>query len=87
MGSFAVSPTSKSRHERALFEWHAVLYPMVALPAIRSHMHRLRREQAESNEGVGRQLRVNESFRQYVLAELHERDALPDNEPRKEVDA
>jgi uncharacterized protein YcaQ len=62
--------------DRSLFEWRAFLYPMDALPAIRSHMERLRREQAKSTEGVGRWLRVNEPFRQYVLTELRERGPL-----------
>jgi uncharacterized protein YcaQ len=50
---------------------------MDALPAIRSHMERLRREHVESpEEGVGRWLQVNEPFRQYVLSELRERGPL-----------
>jgi uncharacterized protein len=62
--------------DRALFEWRAFIYPMDSLPAIRSHMERIRREQAESPEGVGRWLRVNEPFRQYVLSEIRERGPL-----------
>jgi uncharacterized protein YcaQ len=62
--------------DRALFEWRAFLYPMDDLPAIRSQMERLRREHDEATEGVGRWLRVNEPFRQYVLAEMRERGPL-----------
>jgi uncharacterized protein YcaQ len=62
--------------ERALFEWRAFLYPMDFLPAIRSHMERLRREHAGPDERVGRWLRVNEPFRQYVLTELRVRGPL-----------
>src|SRR5579859_3567141 len=62
--------------ERALFEWRAFIYPTDALPAIRSHMQRLRHEHAESPDGVGRWLRVNEPFRQYVLTEIRERGPL-----------
>jgi uncharacterized protein YcaQ len=62
--------------DRALFEWRAFIYPMDALPAIRSHMERLRREHAESPDGVGRWLRVNEPFRRYVLSEMRERGPL-----------
>ncbi|HZU12300.1 MAG TPA: crosslink repair DNA glycosylase YcaQ family protein [Chloroflexota bacterium] len=62
--------------DRALFEWRAFLYPTDTLPAIRSHMERLRREHAESSERVGHWLRVNEPFRQYVLAELGARGPL-----------
>jgi uncharacterized protein YcaQ len=62
--------------DRALFEWRAFLYPMADLPAIRSHMARIRREQADAPDGVGRWLRANEPFRQYVLAELRERGPL-----------
>lgn len=62
--------------DRALFEWRACIYPMDALPAIRSHMERLRREHAESPERVGRWLQVNEPFRQYLLTEMRERGPL-----------
>jgi len=62
--------------DRSLFEWRAFLYPMDDLPVIRSHMDRLRREHAESSEGVARWLRVNDPFRRYVLAELRERGPL-----------
>lgn len=62
--------------DRSLFEWRAFLYPMDALPAIRSQMERLRREQADSSGGVGRWMRVNEPFRRYVLAEMRERGPL-----------
>src|SRR5437588_8948859 len=62
--------------DRSLFEWRAFIYPTDALPAIRSHMERLRREHAESPEGVGRWLRVNEPFRRYVLSEMSERGPL-----------
>jgi uncharacterized protein len=62
--------------DRALFEWRAFIYTIDALPAIRSHMERLRREHAESADGVGRWMRVNEPFRQYLLTELRERGPL-----------
>ena len=62
--------------DRAFFEWRAFIYPTDALPAIRSKMERLRREHAESPEGVGRWLRVNEPFRQYMLTEMRERGPL-----------
>src|SRR5437588_8761619 len=62
--------------DRSLFEWRAFIYPMGALPAIRSHMERLRREHVESPERVGQWLRVNEPFRQYVLTEMRERGPL-----------
>ncbi len=62
--------------DRSLFEWRAFLYPLDSLPAIRSHMERLRREDAESPERVGRWLQVNEPFRQYVLTEMRERGPL-----------
>jgi len=62
--------------DRSLFEWRAFLYPMDGLPAIRSQMERIRREQEESDEGVGRWLQVNEPFRRYVLDELRERGPL-----------
>jgi len=62
--------------DRGLFEWRAFIYPADALPAIRSHMERLRREHAGSPEGVGRWLRVNEPFRQYMLREMRERGPL-----------
>jgi uncharacterized protein YcaQ len=39
-------------------------------------MERLRREHAESPDGVGGWLRVNEPFRQYVLTEMRERGPL-----------
>src|SRR5579875_251255 len=35
--------------DRSLFEWRAFLYPMDGLPAIRSQMERIRREQEESD--------------------------------------
>jgi uncharacterized protein YcaQ len=72
-------PTALERllwQDRALFEWRAFIYPMDALPAIRSQMERLRREHAESPDGVGRWLRVNEPFRQYILTEMHGRGPL-----------
>jgi uncharacterized protein YcaQ len=62
--------------DRALFEWRAFLYPMESLPAIRSHMERLQREDVQSPERVGQWLRVNDPFRQYVLAEMRERGPL-----------
>ncbi len=62
--------------DRALFEWRAFIYPTDALPAIRSHMERLRREHAESPERVGQWLQVNEPFRQYMLTEMRERGPL-----------
>lgn len=62
--------------DRALFEWRAFIYPMDDLPAIRSHMERLRREHAESPERVGHWLQANEPFLQYVLTEMRERGAL-----------
>jgi uncharacterized protein YcaQ len=62
--------------DRTLFEWRAFIYTIDALPAIRSHMERLRREHAESADGVGRWMRVNEPFRQYLLTELRERGPL-----------
>jgi uncharacterized protein YcaQ len=39
-------------------------------------MERLRSEHAESPDGVGRWLRVNEPFRRYVLSEMRERGPL-----------
>jgi uncharacterized protein YcaQ len=62
--------------DRALFEWRAFLYPMESLPAIRSHMERLQSEDVQSPERVGQWLRVNDPFRQYVLAEMRERGPL-----------
>jgi uncharacterized protein YcaQ len=62
--------------DRALFEWRAFLYPMESLPAIRSHMERLQREDVQSPQRVGQWLRVNDPFRQYVLAEMRERGPL-----------
>lgn len=62
--------------DRSLFEWRAFIYPMDHLPAIRSHMERLRRADVESPERVGLWLRANEPFRQYVLAEMRARGPL-----------
>jgi uncharacterized protein YcaQ len=62
--------------DRALFEWRAFLHPMDAYPAIKAQMDRLQKDQAESDAGVGRWLRVNEPFRRYVLEELRERGPL-----------
>jgi uncharacterized protein len=62
--------------DRALFDWRAFIYPMDALSTIRSYMERLRREHAESPDGVGRWLRVNEPFREYMLTEMRERGPL-----------
>jgi uncharacterized protein YcaQ len=63
--------------ERVLFEWHAFVRPIEALPVVRGLIRRWRRSTRYSHERWVREfLAENRRFRRYVLGELERRGPL-----------
>ncbi len=67
--------------ERALFEWHAFVWPVESLPLVRGLIRRWRTSTRYSHERWVREfVAENPRFRRYVLRELERRGPLPGRE-------
>jgi uncharacterized protein YcaQ len=62
--------------ERALFEWVAFVYPMEELPIYLSQMRRWPRGEGVWIDRVREWLKVNDTFRRYILREIERRGPL-----------